>query len=166
MEYFKIKPYLKWMNMIDRKIIVNSKLRSIVDYGLPLFMGENNDVKAKLESTYMTLKRIIHGGLTFKVRKTEICTKIKEEPPEKHILKVSAKYIHKHIHHRKCNAMMNELIIPKRAASIVYMKKPLNGVYHGSLDNLIKIYNKLPQNVKMKNPNQFKRYLKKNDVPT
>merc|ERR1711954_331289 len=31
MEYHKIKPYLKWMNLNDRKTIVNSKMRSIVD---------------------------------------------------------------------------------------------------------------------------------------
>merc|ERR1711954_465544 len=31
MEYHKIKPYLKWMNLKDRKTIVNSKMRSIVD---------------------------------------------------------------------------------------------------------------------------------------
>ena len=131
-----------------------------------LYMGENKEVRSKLESTYMTLKRIIHGGLTFKVRKVEICNYIKEEPPEKHILKVAAKYIHKHLHLRKCPALMNELIIPKRSASIIYMKNPLNDTYPGSLDKLIQIYNKLPQDVKSKNPNQFKWYLKKNEVKT
>ena len=136
------------------------------NYGLPLFLGENQDVRSKLESTYMTIKKIIHRGLTFKVRKSEICKKIKEEPPDKHILKVSAIYIHKHLHHRNCEAMMSELIIPTRSASTIYMKNPLSPVYPGSLDNLIKMYNKLPQNLKSKNPNQFKRYLKKHDVPT
>ena len=153
------------MNMDDRKIIVNAKMRSIIDYGLPLFKGENQEIRDKVESTYMTLKRIIHGGLTFRVRKTEICQKIKEETPDKHILKVSAKFIHKHLHFRKCPALMEELVIPKRAASLIYLKNPLNGIYPGSLDRLIQTYNKLPQNVKAKNPNQLKRYLKKHDVP-
>ena len=114
----------------------------------------------------MTIKRIIHGGLTFQVRKTDICRKINEQLPEKHILKVAAIYIHKHLHHQNCEAMMSELIIPKRAASTIFMKNPLSSVYPGSLDSLIKLYNKFPQNLKSKNPNQFKRYLKKHDVPT
>merc|ERR1711954_50654 len=150
MEHHKIKPYLKWMNLNDRKTIVNSKLRSVVDYGLPLFMGENLDIRDKLESTYMTIKRIIHGGLTFRVRKTDICRKIKEETPDKHILKVSTKFIHKHLHHRKCQSLMNELIIPKRSASIIYLKNPLISTYPGSLDRIIQIFNKQPQKVKEK----------------
>ena len=100
------------------------------------------------------------------MNKTTICKRIKAEPPEKHVTKTAAKFIHKHLHHQKCPSMMNELIIPKRAASMIYLKNPLNGTYPGSLDKLIQIHNKLPQNVKAKNPNQLKRYLKKNDVPT
>ena len=166
MEYSKLKPYLKWMNLSDRKIVVNSKLRSILDYGLPLYMGETEEVRSKLESSYMTLKRIIHGGLTFKVSKVKICDYIKEEPPEKHILKVAAKYIHTHLHFRKSSALIEELILPKRSASIIYMKNPQIGTYSASLDKLVNIYNMLPQNAKTMNPAKFKRYLKKNEVKT
>ena len=86
MEYTKLKPYLNYMTQKDRKKIVNSKLRSILDYGLPLYMGEAEGIRSNLESTYMTLNRIIHGGLTFKVSKVNICKQIKAELPEKHIL--------------------------------------------------------------------------------
>ena len=41
MEYVKLKLYLHYINMTDRKVIINLKLRSILDYGLPLYMGEH-----------------------------------------------------------------------------------------------------------------------------
>ena len=41
MELSKLKPYLPMMSRECRKIIVNSKLKSILDYGAPLFLGEN-----------------------------------------------------------------------------------------------------------------------------
>ena len=73
MEYSKIKPYMHYLSIKDRKTIVNSKLRSILDYGLPLYMGENLQTQQKLESAYMTINRIIQGGLTFRVNKVKIC---------------------------------------------------------------------------------------------
>ena len=130
------------MNMKDRQIIVNSKLRAILDYGIPLYMGESETLRSKLESAYMTLKRIIHGGLTYRVSKVKICRKINEELPEIHILKTATKYIHKKIYDRKCPAILEELIIPKRNASIIYMKNPQLGIYPASLDKLIGLHNK------------------------
>ena len=154
------------MKLNDRRIIVNSKMRSIVDYALPLYMGETQVLRSKLESTYMTLKRIIHGGLTFTVSKVNICKQIKEELPEKHINKTAAKFIQKQLYTRKCPALLDELIIPKRDASIIYLKNPQLGTYPASLDKLINLYNKLPQKTKSMNPSRFKRYLKNNEVNT
>ena len=61
------------MNSKGKKIILNAQLRSILDYGLPPYMGENEGMKSKLESTYMLINRIIHGGYTFKVSSKKIC---------------------------------------------------------------------------------------------
>ena len=63
LEYSKLKPYLPHMSLDDRKIIVYSKMRSILDYGLPLYLGETEGLRRKLQAAYMTLNRIIHGGL-------------------------------------------------------------------------------------------------------
>ena len=53
MELSKIKPQLMYMTLDDRKVISNVKLKSIVDYGMPLMIGENKSVLHKVESTYM-----------------------------------------------------------------------------------------------------------------
>ena len=122
--YSKLKPYLNTMNMKDRKKIVNSKLKSILDYGLPLFMGENAQVRAKLEAAYMLINRVIHGGYTFRVNKTTICDEIKTDMPLQSICKTAATFLHKHLTHRKCDSLINQLVIPKKIASHIYVRNP------------------------------------------
>ena len=118
----------------------------------------------KLESTYMTINRLIRGGLTFKVKSEKICKEIKADPPSQHMLKVAVQYIHKHLNHKKCNALIDELVIPKRSTSHIYVKKPQNGTYTASLDKIIKIYNLLPASAKLMTMRQFKKYCRKNDI--
>ena len=48
LEYSKLKPYMQYLNMTDRKTILNSKLRSILNYSLPLYMGKNQQTVQKL----------------------------------------------------------------------------------------------------------------------
>ena len=62
MELAKLKPHLSLMCLKDRKVIINSKLKSILDYGIQLFQGESESILQKIESTYMTTNRIIQGG--------------------------------------------------------------------------------------------------------
>ena len=164
MEYGKLKPYLSMMLQNVRKILVNWKLRSILDYGLPLYMGESESTRRKLESAYMTLNRIIHGGLTFKVSKVNICKKIKCELPAKYILKTLARFIQKHLYLRKCPAILEKMVIPKCDASIIYKSKPQLGVYLASLDRLVQLHNRLPQSTKSMKLARFKKYLIKNDL--
>merc|ERR1711954_419542 len=163
-EYSKLKPYLNLMTQADRKLIVNAKLRSILDYGTPLFISETEGTKSKLEAAHMTLNRIIHGGLTFKVNNVKICKHIGSQLPSKYMHKISARYIHKHLFKKQCPSVIEKLIIPKRDASIIYMKNPQLGVYPASLDKLILMYNKLPLATKSMKPQKFKKYLVKNDL--
>ena len=61
-----MKPYLSCMNPFDRKLIFNAKLKSTLDYGLPLYMGGTEATRNKLEAAYMTINWIIHGGYSFR----------------------------------------------------------------------------------------------------
>ena len=160
-EHSKLKPYLNMMSLEDRKLIVNAKMRSILDYGLPLYMGETEGLRNRLEACYMTLNRIIHGGVTFKISKVNICKKIKCDLPSKHILKTSARFIQKHIYLKKCPAILDKLVIPKREASIIYMRSPQMGTYPASLDKLIQLYNSLPLTHKSMKPKGTKDTLRK-----
>ena len=129
-------------------------------------MGENQQTQQKLEAAYMTVNRIIPGGLTFKVNKVKICREIQVDLPQQHMFKMAALYLHKHLSHRKCKSLVNQLIIPKRVASTIYVKKPQIGMYNASLDKCVENYNRIPSNVKSMTHRQFKKYYKKNSIKT
>ena len=78
--------------------------------------------------------------------------------------KTAVTYLHKHLIHHKCNAIIDQLIIPKRKSSSIYVRDPQIGMYHASLDRIVELYYKLPANVKAMKIGPFKRYLKKNTV--
>ena len=154
------------MEKNDKKIILNSKLRSILDYGLPLYMGENENTKSRLEAAYMLVNKIIHGGYTFKINNKKICSEAKVEMPRMHMSKTAVTFIHKQLSHQKCKSIVEKLKIPKRKISHIYVRNPQNGTYPASLDRLVELYNKLPPETKTKTMGQFKSYLRKNDIKT
>ena len=129
-------------------------------------MGENLQVQGKLEATYMMINRIIHGGYTYKVNKTSICEQIKTDLPLQATCKTAVTFVHKHLLHRKCHSLINRLAIPKRLASLIYIREPQNSIYAASTDRLIELYNKLPAKVKGMTIGSFKRYMRKNDIKT
>ena len=88
----------------DRKLILNSKLKSILDYALPLYMGECELSKSRLESVYMHINRLIRGGYTYRVNKSKICNQIKVDLPRMAMAKTGVTYIHNHLKHKKCDS--------------------------------------------------------------
>ena len=80
--------------------------------------------------------------------------------------KTAVTYLQTHLIHRKCNAIIDRLVIPKRKSSTIYVRDPKIWMCHASLDRIVELYNKLPANVKAMKIWPFKRYLKKNTVKT
>ena len=164
LELSKLKLYLSLMETKDRKTILNAKLRSIIDYALPLFMGESEAIKAKVESTYMLVNRLIHGKCGYMTAKTKICKDIKSDMPNMWMRKTAAKFMHKQITSAKCDDLLMQLKIPKRKASPIYVKDPQLGNYNCSLEKMVEIYNSLPVDLKAKKVVPLKRHLKKHDI--
>ena len=129
-------------------------------------MGENEQIKARLESTYMLVNRIIHGGYTFKVNNKKVCKEANVELPRMHMSKTAVTFVHKHLSHLKCISITEKLKIPKRKISHIYVRNPLNSTYPSSLDRLVDMYNKLPPETKTITMGQFKAYMRKNDIKT
>jgi len=119
---------------------------------------------SKVEATYMTLNRIIHGGWTFRTNKTKICNEIEVDLPKQNLYKTAVKFLHKHLTTRKCESILNQMIIPKRKVSTIYMKQPQLGQYHGALDKIVEVYNKLPPQVRCMKIGAFKKYLSRNPI--
>merc|ERR1711954_251067 len=89
----------------------------------------------------------------------KICREISTDLPRQWMAKTAVKYLHKHITTGKCESVLNQLIVPKRKASSVFVKQPQLGNYHTSLDKIVKIHNLLPASAKAKQMGPFKRYL-------
>ena len=115
---------------------------------------------------YMMVNKIIRGGINFQVSKVKICREVKVDLPNQHMTKTAALYMHKHLTHRKCDSIINQLIIPKHKVSHIYVKNPQLGIYNASLDRCVELYNRLPTQVKAMTIAQFKCYTKKNDLKT
>ena len=90
--------------------LVNAKLKSIIDYEMPLFFGESETVLNKVESTYMLINWIIHWGHTFMTHKVKICKMIKADLPRQNMTKTAVKFLHNHILKGKCDAILDQLI--------------------------------------------------------
>ena len=114
----------------------------------------------------MLVNRITHGGYTFKVNKNTICETIKSDLPIQATCKTAVTFLHKHLLHRKCESLINRLAIPKRNASMIYVREPQNSTYTASIDKLVELYNKLPAKVKLMTIGSFKRYMRKNEIKT
>ena len=129
-------------------------------------MGQNAQVKSKMEAAYMLINCVVHGGYTYKVNKVTICEEIKADLPIQSMWKTAVTYLHKHLSHKKCHSLINQLVIPKRIASQIYIKRPKNSIYTASIDKITELYNKLPLKVKFMTIGSFKRYMRKNDIKT
>ena len=133
---------------------------------MPLMMGETEHMLQKIESVYMYVNRIIQGGYNFRSNKTKVCQDIKVDLPRQMMCKAAVRFLHKHLINRKCDSILNKMIIPKRKISMIHLRKPQSGQYHGSLDKVVDLYNKLPAKVKTMTIRQFKKYMKNNDIKT
>ena len=166
LDYSKLKQSPNLLTQQDKKIILSSKIKSRIHYGLPLYLGENESVLQKIESTYMFINRIILGGYNWRTNKTKVCNEIKVDLPRQSMCKASVRFMHKHIHNQKCKAILDQLVIPRRKISMIHVRKPQAGQYHASIDRLVELYNKLPPKVKPMSMGQLKKYLKNNDIKT
>ena len=104
----------------------------------------------------MLLNRIIHAGYTYRVNKVKICTEIKADLSVQLMCKTAVSYLHKHLLHKECSSLMNQLVVPKRKASQIYVKQPQNSIYMASIDKITDLYNKLPVEVKSMKMGPFK----------
>ena len=84
--------------------------------------------------------------------------------PKQNLYKTAVKFLHKHLTTRKCESILNQMIIPKRKVSTIYMKQPQLGQNHGALDKIVEVYNKLPPQVRCMKIGAFKKYLSRNPI--
>ena len=65
----QLKPFMKFMNLKERKDMVYSKALGIASYGLGLYLGQSELIKDRLTAIYMRANRqIFHQPLPMKTK--------------------------------------------------------------------------------------------------
>ena len=163
LKYKEISHLVRYMNQDQRKIVMNAKLMSIVNFVSPLFLGQKKTTLMRLE---VIIKRILRWTLkepTYMVATRVICQKLQTDLPEQMILKNNLKYIHRIMTEGKVEQILNELKIPERSSSKIYMKNPSKETNKSSLEHQIDMYNALPNSLRILQPNKLKRKLRKSE---
>ena len=149
------------MNTKNRKIVIEAKIKGQLNLTLPLILGQNLRTQKRYETLIMKVNKWIYGGQTFKKENIEICKRIGNLPPEQDILVNSAKFIHKLLTQKESISLHENLIIPKRAKSIIYHRNPKKKLYRTALENLVNLYNQIPNDYKPLKTKTFTKKLKK-----
>merc|ERR1711954_374335 len=89
-----LKPFMKVLNLQQRRQIVYQKALSILEYGLPLYVGQCKFIKDRVSTLYMRANRLIyHDPLPLKTKNKWICRKVGVKMLRQIILQAGAKII-------------------------------------------------------------------------
>ena len=141
--YIKIKGAIPFMNKGNKKIILESKLKSQLSLTLPLMLNQSNRVQKRACAMMMKVNKWICGGPTFKVNSEIICKAIGTPLLEQELLNSNAKFIHKMIGNNICKSLHDHIAKPNRSTSIYYHRRPKKKFYRTSLEHHTDFYHQI-----------------------
>ena len=91
-----VKPFMPFMNMTQRKELIEAKVLSTPSYGLSLYLGQSETVKDRLTAVFMRAYRMIYGKhIPHKTKNEFICRQIKLKTPRQLIVQEGLKFMSK-----------------------------------------------------------------------
>ena len=162
--YKNLCPYLKHSSLVQRKILIKSKIESIALYGSPLLFNESEHMQKRFMSILMRINKWILRENCFLKKNSEVCEKIKVDEPEQAYLKANVLHIIKIIKEREVDQMLDKLAMNNRLGSKIYIKEPHKPSSKSSIIRHIELYNALPFELKSMKISSIKRKFKKHDV--
>ena len=106
----------------------------------------------------------IYNRCTFKVKTKDILTEVRVNEPSQTLLKVNTKFICKIMNENKVDQILNLFIKNRCTDSKVYLVDPQKDQSKSAIIRHIKLYNALPLEIKVLNPQRLKRKLRKHNV--
>ena len=94
LEYHKLRPALNYMDLQTRRIVIDAKVRTHIDYIMPLIISQPQYVKNRVEKILMKVNRWTLQENTFKMRNVTICKRVGCPTPNQEILRASVKFFH------------------------------------------------------------------------
>ena len=160
-EYNKLRPSLEYMDLQTRRIVINAKVRTHVEYILPLIIAQPQYVQNKVFKILMKLNRWTLRENTFKIRNTTICKKIGCPTPQQELLRVSYKFIHNLILNNQTKSLTQLLQFPRRSTSKISYIKPKKAHFKTPLEHMVELYNQQDVKLRKLSKPQLQRTLKK-----
>ena len=103
----KLKPYIQFLSLKERKELVSSKALSIVKYGLEQYFGQTKTIKDSIGALIMRCYKLIYGRpLEINSNSEWICSQIRVKTPNQLIAESALKLIHRIIN-KKSEIILN-----------------------------------------------------------
>ena len=154
-------PPFKYMSKKDKQIVIQSKVKSLIKYGLPLMMSSTQAIRNKVTLLLMRANKFMYDGYKFKVKNSLICRQLNIDLPEEEMWKTALKFIHRLIFNKSPPQIMKLIKINKRASAKIYITRDYNPKSSTALDMNIQLFNAMPYKYKKSSPSKLKRKLKK-----
>ena len=165
----KIKPYLSYMSIKERKVLIYSKALSVASYGLELYIGQNQCVKNSLSALFMRGNRAIYGRPLPADTNTEwICSQIGVKTPKQLIIEAALKTIHRVVNCQKPPQLYNFLEFPRffrKASNIQVVNAPRTiRCRRSTIYKSVRQFNQLHPSLKYCHPKLFKSIIEKRNI--
>ena len=162
---FMLKPALRYLNLQQRKIVVQAKILSKLKYGLCLYAGQKETIKGGVDVLVMFCYRLIYRENTYMMRNERICEKIGLEMPNQIIQKSALLFIQK-VMFQNVNKDILGLF---KSARFSRSEKQINLNYiprtlkfrRSCINYATKIYNTVDPKLRCVDPRKFKVILSK-----
>ena len=159
----KLKPALTLMPDPIKKKIITAKVKSVATYGMQLILGQPQSVIQRACAIMMNINRQMFTNTEGLRSTTAICRKISIDEPRQDIIKASFKLIHKMVENRKPKQIVDQIRIPVRKSSKIYMRDGIESLRasRSPLNASVELYNAIPPSFRAMKHKRLKKELKK-----
>ena len=164
----KVKPATDLMTTRMRKIVLYSKVASILSYGSPLFSGETESVKNVYHTALMRINRAITNEYIYNESCEQICSKASVPTPLQLLSRNAAIYAHKIVREQKPEVSFYTIRVPlfPRACQDLFSRIEPRTIRHkrSLIYRIPKIFNTIPSALKFLPTKLFRKRVKKFDI--
>ena len=161
LEYHKLRPALDYMDLQTRRIVMDAKVKTHVEYILPLVISQPQYVQNRVEKILMKINRWTLQDNTFKMRNATICKRVGCPTPNQQILRSCFKFFHNLVKTKETKSLIELISFPRRITSKLSYKCPKKQCFRTPLEAMTDFYNQQDAKIKALNKKQLKRKIKK-----
>ena len=159
---------LKQMKIKTWREVILAKAGSVMNYGALLITGETESVISDYHTGMMRLFRAINGEFVFKEPCEQTCLKAGVKLPRQILTDTAIKYAHRVMFTHEPKPIFNSIYVPKHPRTCQEIFSSLNANTNRRKQNIIlrlpKLYNKIPDKLKLLNPKAFNEKLRKYNI--